>query len=118
MFVGDTIEYRTRVADKVDLKSRPDRGLLVAEAQGRNQHGEIVFAITSQMLASGADRTAQRSGRRSATRLRLGRFGYPSQGTGRRARPRRVSVTRCVLRNLAGRVACGVLRGVMNSQRR
>ena len=50
MFVGDTIAYRTRVADKVDLKSRPDRGLLVSEVQGRNQKGEIVFAITSQML--------------------------------------------------------------------
>jgi len=50
VFVGDTIEYRTRVADKVDLKSRPDRGLLVSEVQGRNQKGEIVFAITSQML--------------------------------------------------------------------
>lgn len=51
VFVGDSIEYRTRVADKVDLKSRPDRGLLVSEAQGRNQHGEVVFAITTQMLA-------------------------------------------------------------------
>ena len=50
VFVGDTIEYRTRVADKVDLKSRPERGLLVNEAQGRNQHGEVVFAITTQML--------------------------------------------------------------------
>jgi acyl dehydratase len=50
VFVGDTIQYRTRVSDKVDLKSRPDRGLLVSEAQGRNQHGEIVFVITTQML--------------------------------------------------------------------
>jgi acyl dehydratase len=50
VFVGDTIAYRTRVSDKVDLKSRPGRGLLVSEAQGRNQHGEIVFTITTQML--------------------------------------------------------------------
>jgi acyl dehydratase len=50
VFVGDTIEYRTRVADKVDLKSRPERGLLVNEGQGRNQRGEVVFAITTQML--------------------------------------------------------------------
>jgi acyl dehydratase len=50
VFVGDTIEYRTRVSDKVDLKSRPDRGLLVSDVQGRNQKGEIVFAITTQML--------------------------------------------------------------------
>ncbi|MET0193432.1 MAG: MaoC family dehydratase [Hyphomicrobiaceae bacterium] len=51
VFVGDTIEYRTRLADKVDLKSRPERGLLVSEAQGRNQRGDVVFAITTQMLA-------------------------------------------------------------------
>ena len=51
VFVGDTIEYRARVSEKIDLKSRPDRGLLASEVQGRNQHGEIVFAITSQMLA-------------------------------------------------------------------
>jgi acyl dehydratase len=50
VFVGDTIEYRTGVSDKVDLKSRPARGLLVNEGQGRNQHGDVVFAITTQML--------------------------------------------------------------------
>jgi acyl dehydratase len=51
VLVGDSIEYRTRLAEKIDLKSRPERGLLVSEAQGRNQHGEVVFAITTQMLA-------------------------------------------------------------------
>ena len=40
-----------RLTEKIDLKSRPDRGLLVSEVQGRNQKGEIVFAITSQILA-------------------------------------------------------------------
>jgi acyl dehydratase len=51
VFVGDTIEYRSRLAEKIDLKSRPERGLLANEVQGRNQHGEIVFAITAQILA-------------------------------------------------------------------
>ncbi|MDX2202196.1 MAG: MaoC family dehydratase [Hyphomicrobiaceae bacterium] len=51
VFVGDSIEFRARVADKIDLKSRPERGLIVNEVQGRNQKGEIVFAITSQILA-------------------------------------------------------------------
>ena len=50
VFVGDTVTFRARLAEKVDLKSRPDRGLLVSEVQGRNQKGEIVFAITSQIL--------------------------------------------------------------------
>lgn len=51
VYVGDSIEFRARVAQKVDLKSRPDRGLVVANVQGRNQKGEVVFAITSQIMA-------------------------------------------------------------------
>ena len=50
VFVGDTVEYRARLAEKIDLKSRPDRGLLILTSQGRNQKGEIVFGITSQIL--------------------------------------------------------------------
>jgi acyl dehydratase len=50
VLVGDTVEYRARLADKIDLKSRPDRGLLILNSQGRNQKGEIVFGITSQIL--------------------------------------------------------------------
>jgi acyl dehydratase len=51
VFVGDTVSFRARLTEKVDLKSRPDRGLLVSEVQGRNERGEIVFAVTSQILA-------------------------------------------------------------------
>ncbi len=51
VFVGDTIEYRGRVAELLDWKSRPDRGLIVTDNQGRNQHGDIVFAITGQIFA-------------------------------------------------------------------
>lgn len=51
VFVGDTVEFRGRVADKIDLKSRPERGLVVTDVQGRNQKGELVFAITAQILA-------------------------------------------------------------------
>ena len=51
VFVGDTVSFRARLTEKVDLKSRPDRGLLMSEVQGRNQNGEIVFGITSQILA-------------------------------------------------------------------
>jgi acyl dehydratase len=50
VFVGDTITYRARLAEKIDLKSRPDRGILASEVQGRNQNGQIVFALTSQIL--------------------------------------------------------------------
>jgi acyl dehydratase len=51
VFVGDTLEYRARLAQKIDLKSRPDRGIVATEIQARNQHGEIVFMVISQILA-------------------------------------------------------------------
>jgi acyl dehydratase len=51
VFVGDTVSFRVRLAEKIDLKSRADRGLLMSEVQGRNQKGELVFAVTSQILA-------------------------------------------------------------------
>lgn len=51
VYVGDTIEFRARLTEKIDLKSRPGRGILASEVQARNQKGEIVFALTSQILA-------------------------------------------------------------------
>jgi acyl dehydratase len=51
VYAGDTIEYRGRIIEKRDWKSRPDRGLIVTENQGRNQRGEIVFGIVGQILA-------------------------------------------------------------------
>ncbi len=50
VLAGDTVTYRSRVSGKVDLKSRPERGLLVGEHQGRNQRGDLVFTYTSQIL--------------------------------------------------------------------
>jgi acyl dehydratase len=51
VYVGDTLEYRGRLAQKIDLKSRPDRGILATEIAARNQRGEIVLRVTSQILA-------------------------------------------------------------------
>jgi acyl dehydratase len=51
VYVGDTISYRSRLTGKTDLKSRPNRGLLANTVQGRNQKGEIVFAVTTLILA-------------------------------------------------------------------
>ncbi|MEZ5853091.1 MAG: MaoC family dehydratase [Hyphomicrobiaceae bacterium] len=50
VFVGDTVTYRQTLAEKVDLKSRPERGLAVFTGQGFNQHGELVFQVTGQIL--------------------------------------------------------------------
>jgi acyl dehydratase len=51
VYVGDTIEFRARLAEKIDLRSRPGRGILVSEVQGRNQRGEIVLSVLTQILA-------------------------------------------------------------------
>jgi acyl dehydratase len=51
VYVGDTLDYRGRLAEKIDLKSRPDRGILATEIEARNQRGEIVLRVTSQILA-------------------------------------------------------------------
>ncbi|HRD74796.1 MAG TPA: MaoC family dehydratase [Hyphomicrobiaceae bacterium] len=51
VYPGDTLTFRGRTAGKIDLKSRPDRGLIQTDSQARNQHGEIVFAIRGQILA-------------------------------------------------------------------
>jgi acyl dehydratase len=50
VLVGDTISYRNRTAALSPSKSRPDRGLVVSESQGRNQKGEIVFLMAGQVL--------------------------------------------------------------------
>jgi acyl dehydratase len=51
VYAGDTIEFRGRIDAKIDWRPRPDRGLIETENQGRNQHGEIVFAIRGRILA-------------------------------------------------------------------
>jgi acyl dehydratase len=51
VYVGDTVSYRLQLTQKIDLKSRPNRGILASAVQGRNQKGEIVLALTSLILA-------------------------------------------------------------------
>jgi len=51
VYAGDTLEYRGRLAQKIDLKSSPDRGILATEMQARNQRGEIVFRVRAHILA-------------------------------------------------------------------
>jgi acyl dehydratase len=50
VMAGDTISYRNRTSGLIPSKSKPERGLLVSESQGRNQHGDVVFLITNQVL--------------------------------------------------------------------
>ena len=50
VFVGDSITFRQTIAGKIDLKSRPERGMLVTRGEGFNQKGEQVFQVTGQIL--------------------------------------------------------------------
>ena len=50
-YVGDTLEYRGQLAQKIDLQSRPDRGIVATDIQACNQKGEVVFSVVSQILA-------------------------------------------------------------------
>ena len=50
VLMGDHIDYRNKVIEKRELKSRPTRGLIVSQGEGRNQHGEVVYRITSQIF--------------------------------------------------------------------
>ena len=50
VLVGDHIEFRNKVVEKRELQSRPTRGLIVSQAEGRNQRGEIVYRFTGQVF--------------------------------------------------------------------
>ena len=46
VFIGDTISVSTKIVDKRESKSKPDRGIVTFEHVGTNQRGEIVCSCT------------------------------------------------------------------------
>ncbi|REJ74009.1 MAG: MaoC family dehydratase [Acidobacteria bacterium] len=42
VFVGDTLRATTRIVDKRESRSKPDRGIVTFEHIGTNQRGEVV----------------------------------------------------------------------------
>ncbi|KAB2845611.1 MAG: hypothetical protein F9K44_16790 [Hyphomicrobiaceae bacterium] len=50
VLVGDTVSFRMRRTGKVDLRSRPTHGLVLADNEGFNQKGEQVLAISTSIL--------------------------------------------------------------------
>ena len=50
VLMDDTIAYRNKVLATRVLKSRPTRGLVTSLGEGRNQHGDVVFRFTGQVL--------------------------------------------------------------------
>ncbi len=59
VLMGDTIVYRNKVIETRVLKTRPDRGFVVTLAEGRNQHGVIVFRYTGQMFVERRTRATE-----------------------------------------------------------
>lgn len=50
VLAGDTVTYRMRRTARIDLKSRPTHGLVLADNEGFNQRGEQVFTISTSIL--------------------------------------------------------------------
>ena len=46
VFIGDTIAVSTRIVDKRESKTKPDRGIVTFEHIGRNQRNEVVCSCT------------------------------------------------------------------------
>jgi acyl dehydratase len=47
---GDTIQFDTRLTEKIELRTRPDWGLIRGRNEGVNQRGETVLSFTGQAL--------------------------------------------------------------------
>lgn len=50
VFINDTIYVRTRVLDKRESKSKPDRGIVYVESIAYNQHGVDVLSFRRNVL--------------------------------------------------------------------
>jgi len=50
VFLNDTIYARTKILDKRDSKSKPDRGIVYVETIGYNQNGEDVISFRRKVL--------------------------------------------------------------------
>lgn len=49
-FIGDTLYARTKILDKRESKSKPDRGIVYVETIGYNQRGEDVISFRRNVL--------------------------------------------------------------------
>ncbi|MBW8330529.1 MAG: MaoC family dehydratase [Prolixibacteraceae bacterium] len=50
VFIGDTIYVKTKVLDKIESKTKPDRGIVYVETMAYNQHGENVLSFRRKVL--------------------------------------------------------------------
>jgi acyl dehydratase len=50
VFINDTIYAKTRILDKKESKTKPDRGIVYVETIGYNQRGENVISFRRKVL--------------------------------------------------------------------
>ncbi|MGI9384589.1 MAG: MaoC family dehydratase [Methyloligellaceae bacterium] len=50
VYAGDVIAFRSTPEDKIELKSRPEWGLLVTRNEGANQSGDLVLSFLGQVF--------------------------------------------------------------------
>lgn len=50
VFINDTIYAKTKILDKIESKSKPDRGIIYVETTGYNQKGENVISFRRKVL--------------------------------------------------------------------
>lgn len=50
VFIGDTIYAKTKILDKVESKTKPDRGIVYVETIVYNQRGEDVLSFHRKVL--------------------------------------------------------------------
>ena len=54
-FHGDTVYAETTVTDKVESRSRNDRGIVTVDTRGYNQRGETVLTFTRKVMVPKRD---------------------------------------------------------------
>jgi acyl dehydratase len=50
VFHGDTIYAESRILDKRESRTKPDRGIVHVETRGLNQRGEVVLTLKRRVL--------------------------------------------------------------------
>lgn len=55
VFINDTIYVRTKVLDKRESKSKPDRGIVYVESVAYNQNGQDVLSFRRNVLVKKKD---------------------------------------------------------------
>lgn len=50
VYIGDTIYAKTKVLNKIDSKTKPDRGIVSVETTAYNQRGEAVLSLRRNVL--------------------------------------------------------------------